>query len=72
MAFHPIRPTNLVLLLRREAEYQRGRDGEEDSAELARYLEMAIDEIEELQEAIKGCPIGPCPVLAHFGLKELV
>lgn len=72
MATHPIRPTNLVMLLKREAEFQRQRGGEEDSAELARYFEMAVDEIEELEAAIKACPVGPCPVLAHFGLKNFV
>ena len=35
-------------------------------------LLAAQDEIKELREAIKACPIGPCPVLAHLGLKELV
>lgn len=72
MPTHPTRPSNLVMLLRREAEWQRQRNGEEDSAGIAELFEMAVDEIEELEEAIKHCSVGPCPVLAHFGLKNLV
>lgn len=72
MPTHQVRPSNLVELLRREGEFQRQRDGEEDSADLARLFEMAVDEIEELEQAIKSCQVGPCPVLAHFGLKNLV
>lgn len=46
------RPGNLLELLRREAEFQRQRGGEEDSAELARYFEMAVAEIEELRTEV--------------------
>lgn len=38
----------------------------------ASALTRAADEIESLREAIKHCPVGPCPVLANLALKELV
>lgn len=37
--------TNLVIQLRTEAEYQRRRNGEEDSAELAALFQQAADAI---------------------------
>jgi hypothetical protein len=36
------------------------------------HFKDAADELEELREAVKNCPVGPCPVLAHMGLKNLV
>lgn len=51
MPTHPVRPSNLVELLRREAEWQRSQGGVNDSAEIARLFEMAVDEIEALKRA---------------------
>lgn len=39
---------------------------------VASVLERCDAEIRMLREAIKHCPVGPCPVLAALALKELV